>query len=97
MDVRGEYIAAAADCLDQIGYVRIDLDLAAQPADLDVDATVEQHAGPAAGQVQQLVTAEHALRMLDKGQQQIEFARGQRQQGAVRRSQLPLEIGRAHV
>src|SRR5262249_45351343 len=71
---RGEDVAARAHRLDQGGVLRVRLDLAPEPADLDVDAAVEGRGGAAAGEVDQLVAGEHALGPLRKRHQEIELA-----------------------
>src|SRR5262245_54735737 len=65
----GEDIAARANRLDQGGVLRIRLDLAPKPADLDVDAAVEGCGGAAAGEIDQLVAGQHPLGPLGKRHQ----------------------------
>ena len=53
--------------------LRIDLDLAAQAADLHIDAAIEQLTDPPMGEIEQLISAQNALRMLDKGLKLVEL------------------------
>ena len=74
---------------------RIGFDLAAQAADLHVDAAVERHRAASTRQVEQLVARQGALRMLDEREQQFEFAGRQRDQRAFRRQQsAPADVER---
>ncbi len=82
------------------------VELAAQAADLDVDGPVVGVAFTAAGQVQQLVAGQHALRAFDEGAQQRELAARQVDHHRLRRAQLAADqvqapagelAGRAHA
>src|SRR5258708_40255017 len=61
-DAGSKHIAAAAHGLDEFGTIRIDAELAPQPADLHIHAAIETVGGPAAGEIEQLVAVEHPLR-----------------------------------
>ena len=65
------------------------LELAAQPADGDVDRAVERPGLPAAQQVEQHVAGQHPVGALDQRQQQVVLAAGERHLDAVRVEQPP--------
>jgi hypothetical protein len=76
--------------LDQGRPLRVALDLAPQPAHLVVDAAIEHVGGASAGQVEQLVAAQHPARMVEKRAEQEELHRAERHRHAVRADQLAL-------
>ena len=83
-----EHVAAAPHRLDDLRLAGVELELAAQPAHLRVDAAVERVCGTAARQVEQLIAAEHALRPLHEDNQEIVFSGAERQRDAVVAKQL---------
>ena len=89
-DVGCETVAAAPVRLDQGRLLRVALDLAPQPADLVVDAAVEHVGGAPAGQIEQLVAAQHHARMVEERAEQQEFHRAERHRHAIRIDQLAL-------
>src|SRR5260221_2372212 len=73
-----EHVARAAHRLDHPRMRRVDLHLAPQPGDADVDRAVEGLPFPVAGHAEELVTAEHLVRMLDQRPEQVELHRRDR-------------------
>src|SRR5665647_19072 len=58
----GENIATAAHRLDQLGVSSVIFELAAEPADRDVDGAIERPGLAPAQQVEQHVTGQHLVR-----------------------------------
>jgi hypothetical protein len=83
-----EDVPAAADGLDEFRPTRVLFYLAPQPADLVVHAAVEGGRLAAAREIEKLVPAEHALRVLDEGDQELELAGGQVDAEALGRFQV---------
>ena len=63
--------------LISVGRLRVVLELAAQPADLDVDRAVERARLAVAREIEQPVAGQHLVGVVDKGGEQVEFAGGQ--------------------
>ena len=83
----GEEITAAAYGGDHFRAFGIRLDLPPQAAHLDVDGSVERCSTPAVRQVQQLVAAQHLLRVLRKRGEELELGRAEVDDEAIRRPQ----------
>ena len=79
----GKLIAVAPHCPDELRVCRIAFDLAAQPADLIVDAAIKQLAVAPACQIDELVAREHQAGSLDQRQQQAELGRAEHDGDAV--------------
>src|ERR1700761_512379 len=75
--LRREDVALVSHGADQFLARAAVVELAAQPADLDVDRPVERIGLRPAGEFEQLVAAQHPLRPLGEGPQQREPAPGQ--------------------
>ena len=69
-----EDIAAAPHGLDEHWNLRIGFDFPAEPADLHVDAPVEDLGFPAARQIEKLIARQNVLGVPGKSQEQIELA-----------------------
>src|SRR5260370_37818512 len=88
LDRNGEHISHAALGLDDAGSARVAFELAPQTKNLHVDAAIENvlvHPR----RLQQMLTAEWALRRIEKGEQQGILAFGQSYRGAVRAGEPP--------
>jgi hypothetical protein len=68
LDPGAEHITAAPHGLDERRDLRIGFDFPAEPADLNVDAPVEDVGIAAARYVEKLVAGEDMLGVLNKGQ-----------------------------
>src|SRR6201991_5298802 len=77
-----------ADGADQFRRAGVVAELTPQATYLHVDTAIESLVTVATGEIDQLLAREHALRMFDESEQQVEFAAGQRYQRVVRRAQL---------
>src|SRR5215510_9215270 len=72
-----EHVAYPAHRADRLGMGRVDLDLAAQPGDAQVDGAIERVGLAVRGDLQQPVAHQGPVRVLGENPQQLEFARGQ--------------------
>jgi hypothetical protein len=63
---------------DECWLSRIDLDFLAQAADLVIDTTIEYLRGAATRQIKQLITAQHHLRVVQKGTEQQKLGGAER-------------------
>src|SRR6478609_471019 len=84
---QSENIADAALGLDHTWRARIDLELAPQSQDLDIDAPIENVLVNTRG-LQQVLPRERPLRRLKKGKQQGILTLAQRDRGLVRVNEL---------
>src|SRR5471030_1817413 len=87
-DGGGEDVAGAAHRLDHRRLLRVVLELAAQPADLDVDRPVEWPGLAVAREIEQAVAAQHLVGVVDEGGEEVELAGRQANLAARRRDQL---------
>jgi len=73
-----EQIAAAPDGADHCGLGRVDLDLAPDPHDPEIDGAIEGFGVARIGQLQQPLARQHTFRIGRENLEQAEFGRGQR-------------------
>ena len=74
LDGRRKNIAGAAHRLDHRRPLRVVLQLAAQPSDLDVDRPVERAGLAIARQVEKPIARQHLIGVVDEGREQVELA-----------------------
>src|SRR5215831_20243166 len=72
-------------------------ELAAQPADQNVDRSIEHVAVAAAGEIEELVTRQHAPWPVEEGLEQIEFGAGQHDVGALRVDRKSTRLNSSHL
>src|SRR3954449_13101075 len=68
-------VTRAANRLDGLGFLRVVLDLAAQPCDVQIDTAIERVALAMLRHVENLVPRQHAPFISCEGVQQLEFHR----------------------
>src|SRR5262245_60295269 len=68
-----EDVPCTSDGLQRLRLFWVDFDLSPEAHDPEVDAAVEGIGTAVVGQVQQLIPAEHVVRMLGERLQQVEF------------------------
>src|SRR5689334_18365939 len=83
LDMRREHVTAGPHRLDQAGFLRIGLDLAADAADQHVDGALERSGVAPLGQVEQAVARQNAARPFAEGAQQVELRARHRHPRAV--------------